>query len=352
MTVIDNAIYVAGHRTGDPQTLDETFELLHERHGMAWIGLYRPGPDEIHAVAREFGLHPLAMEDALKGHQRAKLERFGDTLFVVLRPARYIDSSETVEFGEVHLFIGPQFVVTVRHAENPDLARVRARLEGNPALLGRGPFAVLYAVLDEVVDGYAPVVAGLENDIDEIEDQLFAGDPAVARRIYELLGEVISFQRATRPLRDMLESLQEGASEHGVDVELRHSVRDVLDHVIRVSERADGFRALLENALTVHSTLVTQRQNDEMRQLSEASLAQNEETRKLSETGLAQNEQVKKISSWAAILFAPTLIGTIYGMNFRHMPELDWPLGYPLALLGMLVGGIVLYMIFKAKKWL
>ena len=352
MTVIDNAIYVAGHRTGDPQTLDETFELLHERKGMAWIGLYRPEPDEIHAVAREFGLHPLAVEDALKGHQRAKLERFGDTLFVVLRPARYIDSSETVEFGEVHLFIGPQFVVSVRHAENPDLARVRARLEANPALLGRGPVAVLYAVLDEVVDGYAPVVAGLENDIDEIEDQLFAGDPAVARRIYELLGEVISFQRATRPLRDMLESLQEGAGEHGVDVELRHSVRDVLDHVIRVSERADGFRTLLENALTVHSTLVTQRQNDEMRQLSEASLAQNEETRKLSETGLAQNEQVKKISSWAAILFAPTLIGTIYGMNFRHMPELDWPLGYPLALLGMLVGGIVLYTIFKAKKWL
>lgn len=352
MALVDNAIYVGGRRTGNPSTLDETFELLHERRGMAWIGLYRPAAEEVHAVAREFDLHPLAVEDALKGHQRAKLERFGDTLFVVLRPARYIDDREVVEFGEVHLFIGPQFVVTVRHAENPNLRRVRERLESTPELLACGPEAVLYAVLDEVVDGYAPVIAGLENDIDEIEDQLFAGDPEVSRRIYELLGEVISFQRATLPLRDMLDALRRGADKYGVDIELQRSLRDVMDHVIRITERADGFRSLLENALTVHSTLVTQQQNDEMRRLSEASLAQNEETRRLSETGLAQNEEIKKISSWAAILFAPTLIGTIYGMNFTYMPELDWPLGYPAALLGMVVGGIALYVVFKRKKWL
>ncbi|WP_165064975.1 magnesium and cobalt transport protein CorA [Marisediminicola senii] len=352
MALIDNGIYVDGKRTGNPHTLTETYELMRERHGMAWIGLYRPDKEEIQSVADEFALHPLAVEDTLGGHQRAKLERYGDTLFVVLRPARYIDAQEVVEFGEVHLFIGPGFVVTVRHAENPDLAKVRRRLEANPELLALGPEAVLYAVLDEVVDAYGPVIAGLENDIDEIEDQLFGGDPAVSRRIYELLREVISFQRAAGPLREMLDSLQRGADKYGVDLELQRSLRDVLDHVLHITDRAASFRILLENALTVHSTLVTQQQNDEMKRLSEASLEQNEETRKLSETSLAQSEEVKKISSWAAILFAPALIGTIYGMNFTYMPELDWPIGYPLALLGMLLSGVILYRVFKARHWL
>ncbi|MGV8886177.1 MAG: magnesium and cobalt transport protein CorA [Microbacteriaceae bacterium] len=352
MTLIDNGIYVQGRRTESPATLEETYELIREREGMAWIGLYRPDAQEIHSVAAQFDLHPLAVEDALKGHQRAKFERYGDTLFVVLRPARYLDAEETVEFGEVHLFIGPDFVVTVRHAENPNLARVRQRLEGNPGLLALGPEAVLYAVLDQVVDGYAPVIAGLENDIDEIQDQLFGGEPSVSRRIYQLLREVISFQRATGPLSTMLEALQRGADKYAVDIELQRSFRDVLDHALRITERADSFRILLENALTVHSTLVSQQQNDEMRRLSEASLAQNEETRKMSEMGLAQNEEIKKISSWAAILFAPTLIGTIYGMNFTNMPELDWPLGYPLAVLAMLVGGVILFFVFRSRRWL
>ena len=338
MALIDNRIYVAGRRTASPENLDETYELLRECGGMAWIGLYRPDATEIHSVAAEFALHPLAVEDALKGHQRPKLERFEDTLFVVLRPAWYLDAEETVEFGEVHLFIGPGFVVTVRHAANPDLAAVRRRMEANPELLAGGPQAVLYAVLDEVVDGYGPVVAGLENDIDEIEDQLFGGDPAVSRRIYQLLSEVIDFQRATGPLRGMLESLLRGSDKYDVDVELQRSLRDVLDHVLRVGERADFFRVLLQNALTVHSTLVTQQQNDEMRRLSEASLA--------------QNEEVKRISAWAAILFAPTLIGTIYGMNFDHMPELGWRVGYPLAVVAMVGMGGVLYMIFKRRHWL
>jgi magnesium transporter len=338
MTIIDNAIYVDGHRTESPYSLDETYELLRERDGMAWIGLYRPSPEELRSVADEFGLHPLAVEDALKGHQRAKLERFGDTLFVVIRPARYLDATETVEFGEVHVFVGPGFVVTVRHAENPDLRAVRHRMEAAPELLRLGPEAVLYTILDEVVDGYSPVVAGLENDIDEIQDQLFGNDPGVSRRIYELLREVISFQRAIGPLPDILERLLRGSEKYRVDLELQRSLRDVLDHVHRVVEQADGFRSLLENALTVHSTLVTQQQN--------------EETRRLTETGLAQNEEIKKISSWAAILFAPTLIGTIYGMNFDVMPELHWPFGYPLAVLGMVAMGGVLYAVFKRKRWL
>ncbi|MDQ4047513.1 MAG: magnesium and cobalt transport protein CorA [Actinomycetota bacterium] len=338
MTIVDNAVYVDGCRTANPKNLDETYEVMRERSGMAWIGLYRPDHAEIQSVAEEFSLHELAVEDALNGHQRSKLERYEDTLFTVLRPARYVDSVEKVEFGELHVFVGPDFVVTVRHAESPNLARVRRRLEDTPELLALGPQAVLYAILDEVVDQYEPVVLGLENDIDEIEDELFGADPDVARRIYELSREVIEFQRATHPLRSMLEALQRGSEKYALDVELQRRLRDVQDHVIRVVERVDAFRVLLQNALSVNATLVGQRQNEEMRHLSESSLA--------------QNEEVKRISSWAAILFAPTLVGTVYGMNFDHMPELGWELGYPFAVGLMLAMGLVLYLSFKRRGWL
>lgn len=338
MAIVDNGVYVNGHRTANPENLDETFDLKRNHGGMAWIGLYRPDDAELQRVADEFALHELAVEDALHGHQRSKLERYGETLFAVLRPARYLDAEEIVEFGELHVFIGPDFIVTIRRAESPDLAKVRRRLEELPALLALGPQAVLYAILDEVVDQYAPVVAGLENDIDEIEDELFSSAPDVARRIYELSREVIGFQRATHPLRPMLDALLRGAEKYDLDLELQRRLRDVEDHVIRVIERVDSFRVLLQNALSVHATLVTQRQNEEMRHLSEASLA--------------QSEEVKKISSWAAILFAPTLVGTVYGMNFEFMPELDWPLGYPFALALMLLMGVGLYLTFKHKKWM
>ncbi|MCY7412736.1 MAG: transporter, partial [Salinibacterium sp.] len=175
MPIVDNAIYLDGVRSSELVSLEQTFETLRDDGGFAWIGLYRPTEAELRAVAEEFTLHHLAVEDALKGHQRPKLERFGDTLFVVLRSARYLDAPEEVEFGEVHLFIGKNFAITVRHAESPDLGRVRKSLEARPALLALGPEAVLYAVFDEVVDGFVPVVEGLQNDIDEIEDQLFKG---------------------------------------------------------------------------------------------------------------------------------------------------------------------------------
>jgi magnesium transporter len=338
MSVVDNVIYVDGARVAAPESLERTFDLLREHGGMAWVGLYRPTPAEVEAVARAFGLHELAQEDTNKAHQRPKLERYGDTLFTVLRPARYLEDVEKVEFGELHVFIGPGFVVTVRHAESPNLARVRRRLEDEPETLRLGPEAVLYAILDEVVDQYGPVVAGLENDIDEIEDQLFESDPNVSRRIYELSREVMAFQRATHPLLSMLEHLEQGFDRYGVDIELRHRLRDVHDHTIRVVERVGAFRALLENALTVNATLVAQAQNEEMRRVTEASYL--------------QSEQVKRISSWAAILFAPTLVGTIYGMNFRHMPELGWTFGYPFALLAMVAMGVVLYIVFKRHRWL
>lgn len=332
MPIIDNAVYVEGRRITNPSSLEQTFEHMRANGGMAWIGLFRPTPEEVEQVAAEFSLHPLAVEDALSGHQRAKLERYGDILFAVLRPARYDDATETVEFGELHIFVGPDFVVTIRHAESPNLARVRHRLEGQPALLARGPEAVLYAIMDEVVDEYAPVVEGVQNDLDEIEDALFRHtDTALSRRIYELSSEVISFQRATGPLIGMLEALLRGADKYGVDIELQRSLRDVLDHALRVADRLASFRAVLDNALTVNATLVTQRQT---------------------ETALQQNEQVKKISGWAAILFAPTLVGTVYGMNFDDMPELHLPWGYPAALALMAATSVALYAVFKRHHWL
>jgi magnesium transporter len=330
--IIDNAVYVSGHRIENPESLEQTFEYMRAKGGMAWIGLFRPTRDEIEKVAAEFSLHPLAVEDALSGHQRPKLERYGEILFTVLRPAHYVDATETVEFGELHVFVGPDFVVTVRHAEVPDLARVRRRLESQHALLAAGPEAVLYAILDEVVDEYAPVTAGLLNDVDEIEDQLFSDRGAeLSRRIYELSREVIHFQRATEPLQEMLDSLLRGAEKYDVDLELQRSLRDVLDHALRITDKLGSLRAILQNALTVNATLETQRQT---------------------ETALTQNEQVKKISGWAAILFGPTLVGTVYGMNFTYMPELDWVWGYPLALGLMAATSVTLWGVFRRRHWL
>ncbi|MWC00175.1 CorA family divalent cation transporter [Agromyces seonyuensis] len=331
MSVIDNAIYRDGKRLIEPTSLDETFELCQRESGFAWIGLADPTDTELDEVAAEFGLHPLAVEDARIGHQRPKLDRYGDQLFLVLRPAFYIDATEKVEFGELHFFVGTMFAVSIRRGYTADPLAVRHRLEADATLLSRGAAAIVYGALDVVVDGYEPVIAGLENDIDEIEDQLFSGDPAVTKRIYDLAVEVMGFQRATKPLLAVFDGLTKLADEFDVDLELRRSFRDVKDHILHVVEKADGFRELLGNALDVHGTLVAQRQND---------------------VALAQTEQTKKISGWAAVFFAPSLVGTIYGMNFRYMPELDWHLGYPGALVAMFLSGLVLYLIFKRKKWI
>ncbi|MFD5769646.1 magnesium and cobalt transport protein CorA [Streptomyces sp. NPDC127049] len=338
-SVIQATLYRDGRKVSSPATLAETYRQLREHpDGMAWIGLHRPTEQELHSLAAEFDLHELAVEDALEAHQRPKLERYGDTLFVVLRAARYLDAQEEVDFGELHVFVGPDFLITVRHGAAPDLSAVRRRMEEDPDLLALGPEAVLYAILDAVVDGYAPVVAGVQNDVDEIETEVFGGDPTVSRRIYELSREVVEFQRATRPLVGMLHGLMAGFAKYGTDEELQRYLRDVADHVTHTSERVDGFRQALADILTVNATLVTQQQNAEMRALAEA--------------GFEQNEEIKKISSWAAILFAPTLVGTIYGMNFDNMPELHWAGGYPFAVVLMAVVCVSLYVVFKRKDWL
>lgn len=256
----------------------------------------------------------------------------------MLRAARYLDAKEEVEFGELNVFIGKNFVITVRHSESPDLSFVRARLEGTPELLARGTEAVLYAILDAVVDGYALVVSGLENDIDEIETQVFDGDPQVSRRIYELSREVIDFERAARPLVKILELLSGGFEKYHVGIDLQEYLRDVADHVAGVTDRIEEFRILLRDILTVNGTLVAERQNEDMQKVGEASNRQAEETR--------------KISAWAAILFAPSIISGVYGMNFHTMPELSWQFGYPIAIGLMVVVAVALYGIFRKLKWL
>ena len=296
MAVVDNAVYVDGCRHVEPPSLEETYELLREQQGMGWIGLYRPDPHEVRSVAAEFGIHDLAVEDTISAHQRPKLERYGDVLFTVLRPARYIEADERVEFGELHVFTGADFIVTVRHAESPNLGGCGAGSSATPTCCGSARKRSCTPSSMRSWTSTLPVVDGLENDIDEIEDQVFAGDPEVSRRIYELFREVVEFQRATKPLLKILSDLSDGFEKYQVDEEMQRYLRDVQDHTIRIVERVDGFRALLQNILTVNSTLVAQRQNDE--------------TQRLTETSLRQNEEVKKISAWAAILFAPTLVGT------------------------------------------
>ena len=335
--IVDNAIYVDGRRAAEPASLQETYEACRERHGLAWIGLYEPAEEEFSSVAEEFGLHPLAVEDAINAHQRPKIERYGETLFTVLKPARYIDESETVEFGEIHAFVGTDFVVTVRHGKASTLDRVRRRLESMPELLCRGSEAILYAIMDRVVDDYAPVVAGLEHDIDEIETEVFSGNTGVSKRIYELSREAIQFRRCTAPLVGILSNLIEDDASQ-IDTEVRRYLRDVQDHVERVNEQVTALRELLQNILSVNPTLV--------------GLSQNEEINKLTQASMEQSEEVKRISAWAAILFAPTLVGTVYGMNFNHMPELHWLLGYPFALLLMILTSVSLYIVFKQRGWL
>jgi magnesium transporter len=320
--IVDSAIYVDGHRDASG-SLEEIREIRQEKGGFAWIGLYEPTREEFDSVAGELGLHELAVKEALKVHQRPKMERYGETLFAVLKAARYVEEREEVEFGEVHAFVGSDFVVIVRYGETNELVEVRRWAESRPELLRKGPYAVLYAIMDRIVEDYLPVVAGLEHDIDEIEVEVFGNKPDVSRRIYELFREVIQFHQATQPLAGALERLTE-VEAHEIDPEVRRYLRAVQDRVLRVTERAQGFRELLTNILSVNLTLVSVNQND----------------------------QTKKISAWAAIVVVPTLIASIYGMNFDHMPELHWRYGYLFALSLMVLLAFALYRNFKRAGWL
>lgn len=358
MSIVDNAVYKDGRRVASPASLEETFQLLkqldqepagdqqcyatphtpcaevahhHEHTALAWIGLYRPTKAEIMAIQEQFGLHALAVEDTVLAHQRPKTERYGQTLFTVLRPASYHEADEVIRLGEIHVFTGPNFVITVRHAETSGVGKVRHRVERDPDLLSRGPEAVLYALIDQVVDDYFPILEAVEDDIDQIEDSLFTGASDVSQRIYELARQVNVFHRAVSPLTLLADQFQAGFQKWHTDEELQHMLRDVRDHVLVVNSRVESFRAQLNDAMQLDATLTAARQND---------------------AAMALNEQTKKISAWAAILFAPSMVGSIYGMNFQNMPELDWEFGYAYSLVLMLVVGLVLYVLFKRKDWL
>jgi magnesium transporter len=323
--IVDNALYVDGRRVDDPHSLHEAHEACCQtQQALAWIGLDKPAEEELAAVAEEFGLHELAVEDSVKAHQRPKLERYDGTLFVVLRPARYLEKASEVEFSEAHVFVGHNFVVTVRHGEVPAFSAVRRRLESEPKLLSRGPEAILHAIMDEVVDDYVPVVEGIGEDIQEVEAEVFGGNTDVSRRIYGLSREVSEFLRATKPLGSALKRLLEGGERESIDMEVRRYLRDVFDHVARVVEQVEDFQGSLANILNVNLTMVTVRQNN----------------------------QVRKISAWAAILIVPTIVSGIYGMNYKYMPELTWRFGYPYALILMVAICVVLYLAFRRAKWL
>ena len=326
--IVDSAIYVDGRRT-ESSDLAGIRSICRKRGGFAWIELVDPSKEEFASLSSEFDLPEMAVRGAINTHHRPRLERYGDSFFIVLRTAHYLDKQERVEFGEIHIFLGRDFVITVRHGEASSLAGVRKALEGEPGFLSRGTGTVLWAVVDRVVDGYDPVIDGLENDVDEIEEEVFGGNADVSRRIYELSREVLEFRRAAQPLAKVLEHLFE--ESYGVDREVVRRMRSVHEHVLRVSEQIDGFRELLSNILSVNLTLVSVEQNAAMQN---------------------QSAQVQKISAWAAIVAVPTLITGVYGMNFRYMPELTWLLGYPFALVLMATISGLLYLGFKRAGWL
>jgi magnesium transporter len=329
--IIDCAVYHDGDRRPGELALADAFEAASTDNAFVWIGLYEPDEHEFESVRREFNLHELAVEDAIKAHQRPKLEVYDDSLFVVLKTARYLEAEEVVEFGEIMLFLGPQFVVTVRHKPASELRGVRKQIESRPDLLRFGPSAVLYAIVDRVVDDYLPVIDGLDQDIKEVEKEVFSeagGNPA--ERIYMLKREVIEFHQSTAPLTEPLDRLVRG------QVPLLHQdmpeyFRDVQDHLLRIVEQVSGFRELLTSVLQANLTQVALLQN---------------------EVGMRLNADMRKISAWVAIVAVPTMIAGIYGMNFDYMPELRWAGGYPGALLAMVVACGFLYRAFKRNGWL
>ena len=321
--IVDHAIYEHGRRSAEPVALEETYEQCRREGVFAWIGLFEPTEEEFESVRREFGLHELAVEDAIKAHQRPKLEVYGDSLFVVLKTARWIDSEERIEFGEILAFVGDGFIISVRHGETA-LHDVRLQMEQRPELLAHGPSAALYAIVDRVVDDYEPVIEELDSAIRETETDVFSPSGSnPAGRIYQLKRAVLEQHTAVAPLVPALQKL--ATIEHLlIDEDMQPYFRDIHDHLLRASGRVEGFRELLTSILAAN----------------------------LTQASVRQNEDVRKISAWAAIIAVPTLITGIYGMNFEHMPELTWRIGYPLALFIMALACLLLYRQFRRAGWL
>jgi magnesium transporter len=322
--IVDCALYEDGKRRPGDLSLDELSSACQEKNAFVWIGLYEPTEEEFDAVRREFELHELAVEDAIKAHQRPKLEVYDDMVFVVYKTARYVEAEETVEFGEVQMFVGIDYIIVVRHGEASALAPARRWLEHRPELMSYGPAAVGYAIADRIVDDYGPVIQGLENDIREVELEVFeehAENPV--ERIYKLKREVLELHRATAPMVTPMGQVVAGRYRFVPD-DLVEYYRDVNDHLLRVVEQVETFRDLLTSVLEANLTRVSVRQNEDMR----------------------------KISAWVAIAAVPTLIGGIYGMNFENMPLLTTTYGFAVVLAVIGVACLVLYLAFRRSGWL
>ncbi|OLT32555.1 magnesium and cobalt transport protein CorA [Actinomadura sp. CNU-125] len=330
--VIDWAAYIDGHRVctdtvGDAVRLIRDGRLTPEGEsaGFVWVGLHEPSSTELADLAEVFGLHPLAVEDAIDAHQRPKLERYDDVHFVVMKTVGYVpgeDGSEVVETGEIMIFCGPDFVVTVRHGTHGELAPVRTGLEDDPSRLALGPAAVLHAIADRVVDGYMTVADAVQEDIDEVEEAVFSPERTdESRRIYRLKREVIQLKRAVGPLAGPLRNL---SGRRFVPAEIKEYLRDVEDHLTRVREQVESYDELLNPILQAHMTQVT----------------------------VADNKDMRKISAWGAIFMVPTAIAGVYGMNFDFMPETRWRFGYPMILGVIALSCVALYRGFRRNGWL
>jgi magnesium transporter len=329
-SVVDCALYVDGVRQAGPMHYAEALALARQStNGSVWLGVHEPTAEEFADIAATFDLHPLAVEDAVKAHQRPKLERYTDMTFVVLKTARYCEHAEltvhsdVVETGDVMLFIGAEYVVSVRHGDACRLDGVRAELESHEQLLAHGPWAVFHGVVDNVVDRYAEVVGDIEDDIDEVEAGVFSRQATDVQRIYHLKRELLEFKRAVVPLHRPLEMLLAGQVP-SVPLEVQRYIRDVADHLQRVTDSLAAFDDLLTSIL-------------------QAELAQ---------IGIQQNNDMRKISAWVAIVAVPTMIAGIYGMNFRNMPETRWEYGYFMAIGVMVTACVVLYRAFRRSGWL
>jgi magnesium transporter len=321
--IVNCAAYENGLRCGEDLDLDEAMKAARKDGAFAWLGVFEPTAEEFESIAREFDLHELAVEDAIKAHQRPKVELYGDTLFVVVKTANYVDSDEVIEIGELMLFVNPSFIITVRHGDG-GLSSVRERIERRPELLRHGPGMALHAIVDHVVDGYELAAEGVDKDIQQVQRQVFSdGRDNPTERIYKLEREVLDFYGAVVPLSPAVDEIVRGHFEVVPD-DLREYFRDVHDHLRRVEGRIAAFRELLGSALHANLTQVSVRQNEDMR----------------------------RISAWVAILAVPTMIAGIYGMNFEHMPELRWRFGYPFVLAIILVVCLVLYRRFRRAGWL
>jgi magnesium transporter len=321
--IIDCAVYEKGKRVTETLSIDRALEHVGD-DAFVWLGLYEPTHAEFEAVRIEFGLHELAAEDAVAAHQRPKLEVYEGSLLVVLKTARYLDDTEEIEFGEIIMLVGRNYVVIVRHGKASELGSVRRALEESPDRLEYGPTAVLHAVMDRVVDDYAPVVAGLDNDIGEVEQDVFSADSTnPTERIYFLKREVLEFKTAVGSLLDPLLRLSRGEIRH-VHPGSAAYFRDVYDHAVRVLSAADQDRDLLTSILDANLTQI----------------------------GVRQNEDMRKISAWLAIGVVPTLVTGVFGMNFVHIPGLDQWWGF-FAVMALMVGvALLLHRSFRRSGWL